>query len=181
MSETILVAYASKHGSTEEVAYAVAETLEAGGLEVETRPARDVDDVTAYAGVVVGGSIYMGRWNPGAIALLERQRSRLAALPVAVFGLGPRTLEAHEVESALAQLRGSIARVPEIDPFAVEVFGGVIRPASLRFPLNRLPASDARDWSAIRAWAAGLAETFGCGKSASDPRVHRTALQQTHR
>lgn len=33
------------------------------------------------------------------------------------------------------------------------VFGGVVEPSKLHFPLNRMPASDARDWSVIEAWA----------------------------
>jgi hypothetical protein len=39
----------------------------------------------------------------------------------------------------------------------VAVFGGAIDPARLRFPFNRMPASDARDWDAIRTWTAEIA------------------------
>jgi len=42
------------------------------------------------------------------------------------------------------------------------MFGGRYDPAKLRFPLKQLagkaPASDMRDWPAIRAWANSLAE-----------------------
>jgi menaquinone-dependent protoporphyrinogen oxidase len=181
MSGTVLMAYASKHGSTQEVAQVVAEELQARGVDVETRPAREVDDLRPYAGVVVGGSIYMGRWHADAIGLLARHNYALETVPLAVFGMGPRTLEPHAVESALAELRRSLAAVPEVDPAAVAVFGGVINPRSLRFPFSRMPASDARDWTEIRAWAAGLASTFHYGKPASDPRDLRTELQETHR
>lgn len=181
MSGTILIAYGSKHGSTQEVAHAVAEELESHGLDVETLPAGAVDDLTPYAGVVVGGSIYMGRWHADAIGLLERNRHALAALPLAVFGMGPRTLEEHDVEGAMSQLRKSLAEVPEVEPFAVAIFGGVINPRALRFPFSRMAASDARDWSAIRAWAEGLVATFDYGKAASDPRDPRSELQQTPR
>jgi menaquinone-dependent protoporphyrinogen oxidase len=181
MSNTILMAYGSKHGSTQEVAHAVAEELQAHGVDVETLPAREVEDLRPYAGVVVGGSIYMGRWHADAIGLLERHTNALSELPVAVFGMGPRTVEQHDVESAMAQLRRSLAKVPEVEPTAVAVFGGVINPRSLRFPFSRMPASDARDWDAIRSWAAGLVEAFDYGKPASDPRDLRIELQQTHR
>ena len=40
------------------------------------------------------------------------------------------------------------------------IFGGVIRPDALRFPFNRMPACDARDRDAIRAWARDLAPRF---------------------
>jgi hypothetical protein len=40
------------------------------------------------------------------------------------------------------------------------VFGGVVDPTKLRFPLSRMPASDARDWDAIDGWAAEVATAF---------------------
>ena len=181
MSGTILIAYGSKHGSTQEVAHAVADELQAHGVDVETLPAREVDDLRPYTGVVVGGSIYMGRWHADAIGLLERHKYALSELPLAVFGMGPRTLEQHDVESAMGQLRHSLAAVPEVEPTAVAVFGGVINPRALRFPFSRMPASDARDWDEIRAWAAGLVDTLDYGKPASDPRDLRIELQQTPR
>ncbi len=181
MSGTILVAYGTKHGSTREVAHAVAETLEEHGLDVETLPAAGIDDLSPYVGVVVGGAIYMGRWHPDAVGFLEQHRHALAVMPVAVFGMGPRTLEEHDAEESRAQLVKALAKVPEVDPYAVAVFGGVIDPNSLRFPFNRLPASDARDWVAIRAWATEVAGAFHYGKAASDARDHRTELQQTPR
>jgi menaquinone-dependent protoporphyrinogen oxidase len=181
MPGTILVAYGTKHGSTREVAQAVAETLEEHGLEVETSPAARIDDVKRYAGVVIGGAIYMGRWHPDAVRFLDRHRKALRAVPVAVFGMGPRTMEDHDVEESRAQLVKALAKVPEVDPFAIAVCGGVINPRTLRFPFSRMPASDARDWPAIRAWAAGLADVFDYGKAASEPRDPRRELQQTHR
>ena len=181
MSVTILVAYGTKHGSTREVACAVAATLEKHGLAVETRPAADVADLSPYAGVVIGGAIYMGRWHPDALGLLKRHRRALAAMPVAIFGMGPHTLEQHDVEAAREQLVKALAKVPEVEPAAVAVLGGVIDPQALRFPFNQIPPSDARDWPSIRAWATQLVEAFACGKAASDARDDRSALQQSPR
>ena len=180
-SGTILVAYATKHGSTREVAEAVAETLQERGLGVETLPAARVGDVSPYAGVVVGGAIYMGRWHPDAAAFLEQHRHALATMPLAVFGMGPRTMEEHDADESRSQLVMALAKVRELNPSAVAVFGGVIDPHVLRFPLNRLPASDARDWAAIRNWATEVAGTFDYGKAASDARDPRSELQQTPR
>ncbi len=181
MSGTILVAYGTKHGSTREVAQAVAETLQELGHDVETLPAARVDDLSPYAGVVVGGAIYMGSWHPDAMRFLEQHRKELAVLPVAVFGMGPRTMEEHDAEESRAQLGKALAKVPEVDPYAVAVFGGVVDPRTLRFPFSRLPASDARDWSAIRAWAVDVARAFDFGKAASGARDPRSELQQTPR
>jgi menaquinone-dependent protoporphyrinogen oxidase len=65
----VLVAYATKHGSTREVAEAIAARLRENGLDADLRCAADVEAVDDYASVVVGGSIYMGRWHGDARAL----------------------------------------------------------------------------------------------------------------
>jgi menaquinone-dependent protoporphyrinogen oxidase len=64
---TLLVVYGSKHGSTQEVAAAIAKRLTQAGRDVELRRARDVDDLTPYDGVVLGGSLYFGRWHKDAV------------------------------------------------------------------------------------------------------------------
>ena len=181
MGPKVLIAYGTKHGSTEEVARAIGETLHALGLEAEVLPAARVEDVTPYDGVVVGGALYMGRWHPEALHFVERHRATLATMPVAVFAMGPRTLEEQEVEGSRTQLAKALAKVTEIDPYAVTVFGGVVDPRTLRFPLNRMPASDARDWDAIRAWAGEIAAAYDFGKAAADTRDLRTVLQQAPR
>jgi menaquinone-dependent protoporphyrinogen oxidase len=181
MEGPILVVYATKHGSTREVAEAVAETLQSEGFEVETQAAGLVHALDPYTAVVIGGAIYTGRWHPDAVDFLKRHRDELALLPVAVFGMGPRTLEPHDVESSRAQLAKALGKVSGVTPCAVGVFGGVVDPAVLHFPFNRMPASDARDWDAIRAWARELAAAFRYGKAASSPVDHRSRLQQTPR
>jgi menaquinone-dependent protoporphyrinogen oxidase len=181
MAGTILVTYGTKHGSTRDVASAVAETLQERGLEVDMLPAARVDDLSSYAGVVIGGAIYMGRWHPDAVGFLEQHRHALARMPVAVFGMGPRTMDEHDAEASRAQLVKALTRVPEVDPYAVAVFGGAIDPHALRFPFNRLPSSDARDWSAIRAWAIEVAGAFHYGKAARNARNLRSELQHAPR
>jgi menaquinone-dependent protoporphyrinogen oxidase len=156
----ILIAYATKHGSTREVAEAVAATLREEGLEVEVKPAGEARALDAYDGVVLGGALYMGRLHRDAKRFLSRHRGALAALPVAVFAMGPRTLEEKAVAESRAQLDRALAEVPELEPVAVAIFGGVLDPAAQHFPFNRMPAADARDWDAIRLWARELARSL---------------------
>jgi menaquinone-dependent protoporphyrinogen oxidase len=152
--EMILVAYGSKHGSTRETAEAIAATLRERGHEVELEPVAHVGDVARYDGVVLGGSLYVGRWHADARKFLQRHADALAGKTLAVFALGPRTLEERDVAGSRKQLDRALAGV---EPDAVAVFGGVVDPVGLRFPFNRMPASDARDWDAIRAWAEEVA------------------------
>ncbi|HEX3268772.1 MAG TPA: flavodoxin domain-containing protein [Gaiellaceae bacterium] len=151
---TLLVAYGSKRGSTKEVAEALAERLRTGERKVDLRPAAEVDDLTPYDdGVVIGGSLYFGRWHEDAVRFLSKHRRELAERPVAVFALGPKTSESKDLAESRAQLDKALRKAPEVEPRSVAVFGGVIDPTKLRFPLSRMPASDARDWDAIAAWA----------------------------
>ena len=146
----ILVAYGSKRGSTREVAEAIAGTLRGRGRIVEVQPAAEVEDLAAYDGVVLGGSLYFGRWHEDAVAFLKRHRDALRDRPLAVFALGPKTTAERDVAESRARLDRALR---DVEPATVAVFGGVVDPAKLRFPFNRLPASDARDWDAIVAWA----------------------------
>jgi menaquinone-dependent protoporphyrinogen oxidase len=157
MAAPILVAYATRRGSTLEVAEAVATRLRELGHAVEVRPADRVDDVGRYAGVVVGGALYTGRLHRDARHFLRRHRGALAERPLAVFALGPTSLSEEDVASSRRQLEKALAHEPALHPFAVAIFGGVVDPDKLPFPLSSMPASDARDWDAIDAWASEVA------------------------
>ena len=161
MSRPILVTYASKHGSTAEVAEVIAASLTEHGLEAEVRRADDVEETAAYSGVVLGGALYRGRLHRDARRFLHRHRETLASLPFAVFAMGPKTLEANDVANSRAQLEHALDKVPEAEPFTVAIFGGVVDPHELDFPFNRMPESDARDWDAIHAWADEIAASLG--------------------
>jgi menaquinone-dependent protoporphyrinogen oxidase len=156
----ILVAYGSKRGSTKEVAEAIAATLREDGHDVTCEPAESAPEPGRFGAVVVGGGIYAGRWHRDARHFVKRHREALARMPLAVFGMGPSTLEEEEVAKSRAQLDAALAKLP-VSPELVAVFGGVVDPATFPFPLNRMPASDARDWDAIRTWAHDVAALAG--------------------
>jgi menaquinone-dependent protoporphyrinogen oxidase len=125
---------------------------------------REVRDLERYQAVVLGTAIYMFRLHKDARRFLSRHRETLAERPVAIFALGPFNDEEKEWQAVRAQLDKELAQFPWLTLLAREVFGGKFDPANLRFPYNlvpylkRLPASDIRDWKAIRAWASNLAE-----------------------
>jgi menaquinone-dependent protoporphyrinogen oxidase len=177
MSALILVTYATRYGSTQEVAESVAATLRENGLEVELQPVRKVRTLEGYRAVVLGAPIYFGSLHKDAQHFLARHRQALAERPpegiraenvrVAIFAPGP-TRRDDEWQGARAQLDQELAKYPWLAPVALELFGGKYDPAKLRFPDNLIaslpaspnhnaPASDVRDWTAIRAWASNLA------------------------
>jgi len=163
MSASVLVAYASRYGSTQEVAEVVAAVLSEHGLEVNLLPMREVRTLEGYGAVVLGTAIYMFRLHKDARRFLARHHDALAERPVAIFAMGPINNDEKEWQGVREQLAKELAQFPWFNPVAHEIFGGVFDPVKLRFPYNlipalkRLPASDIRDWTAIRAWAHDLA------------------------
>jgi menaquinone-dependent protoporphyrinogen oxidase len=160
MPPLILVGYATRKGSTRDVAAAIADSLTAQGIVTHLRAVRDLADLDAYDGVVLGAALYTGRLHRDARSFLHAHATTLARKPLAVFAMGPRTLAAADVASSRKQLETALAKEPALRPFATAVFGGVLDPSQHRFPFSRMPASDARDWDTIRAWANETAERF---------------------
>lgn len=166
MSASILVAYATRYGSTQEVAEAVAATLRERGLAVDIQPMRQVRVLDQYGALVLGAPLYMFHWHKDALHFLAQHREALTRRPVAVFALGPLHAEEKEFQGAREQLDKELAKFPWFAPQAITIFGGKFDPQKLTFPYNlvpalkNMPASDVRDWIAIRAWASDLATQF---------------------
>lgn len=147
-----LVAFATKHDSTREVAEAIADTLRSRGLSVTAAPAAGIrDHVDQYDLVVLGGAIYSGRWHAGAHRFLRKHRRELDNTPVAVFGMGPRLDEKEAWQRSREQLDRALGKRSWLHPTAITVFGGVDPP-------KKKEHRDLRDWEAIAAWADGLAD-----------------------
>src|SRR3954454_21340212 len=153
MTEKVLIAYGSKHGSTAATADAVAGMLRERGLEVDLSEAGAVTTLADYGAVVVGGSIYTGRWHADARTFIKRFGDDLHDVPIGIFAMGPKTSESDDLTSARQQLDLALKRLPDLSADPIAIFGGVIDPAKLHFPFNRLPRTDARDWEAIEAFA----------------------------
>lgn len=163
MSVSVLVGYATRYGSTPEVAEAVGAALRDYGLRVDIQPIREVQTLTGYSAVVLGVPLFMFRWHKDALRFLSRHRKALMERPVAVFALGPvhDPYDEEEWQNSRAQLDKELTKYPWFSPVALEMFGGKYDPAKLRFPISwfagKEPASDLRDWTAIRTWANDLA------------------------
>lgn len=166
MSASILITYATRYGSTQEVAEAVAATLHERGLSVDIEPIRLVHELGKYRAVVLGAPLYAFHWHKDALHFLERYRKILQTRPVAIFALGPFHAEEKEFQIARQQLGKELAKFPWLKPQAPAIFRGSFNPRKLTFPhnlvpaLKNMPASDARDWTVIRSWANDLVPPF---------------------
>lgn len=162
MSEAILVGYATRSGSTREIAEAVALKLREGGNAVDLQPLKEVKSLGGYRSVVIGAPFYMFHWHKDAVAFLKRHHEALTQKVVAVFALGPFNDVEKEWQGVREQLDKELAKYSWLDPIARVVFGGKFDPSKLGLPyslipaLKKIPASDIRNWDAIRDWAGRL-------------------------
>jgi menaquinone-dependent protoporphyrinogen oxidase len=165
MDNKILVAYASTHGSTQEVAQVIATTLRESGLTVDIQPARAVRSLAGCSAVVLGAPLYMFHLHRDALHFLSHYREALTGgLPLAIFAGGPFGKgDEKEWQEIHRELDQELVKFAWLKPVSVQVIGGRFDPARLHFPYNLIPAlkdmppNDLRDWPAIRAWANSLA------------------------
>jgi menaquinone-dependent protoporphyrinogen oxidase len=156
-TKSILLTYATRFGSTQEVAETIAATLREAGLEVDIRPMQEVKQLDQYDAVVLGAAIYNAKWHPDAHQFLSQHQRTLMQQPVVIFALGPLSTSDVAKRNSRRQLDSELAKYLWLKPVAVEMFVGKLDPAKLGF-FERLgtTASDHRNWDAIRAWANAL-------------------------
>lgn len=159
-----LVGYATRHGSTREVAERIATTLVERGGTVELRTMDQVADVHPYQAVIIGSAVYAGGWLAEASSFVRRHLPVLAQRPVWMFSVGHlpqqnwllRRVTGPDARE-LAELR---ARLHARDH---RFFAGAVLPE--RLPVAQRVAfravggryGDFRDWREIDAWAEGIA------------------------
>lgn len=166
MQLTLLVTYATRNGSTEEVAQAIAESLRETVATVDVLPIQKVHSPRRYDAIVLGAPLYMTRLHKDARRFLSEHRNELMHIPVALFVLGPVRNDEKDWAGARTQVAKELARFPWLKPVAQQILGGKFDPAHLGFPFRLIPPlrkmkpSDVRDWPAIRAWAGSLATTL---------------------
>ena len=148
---SVLIAYGSKHGSTAEIAAAIAETLRDCGIEADCLEAGNVDSLERYDAVVLGSAVYMRRWRREARRFLHRHARTLAERPLWVFSSGPVGDPAKDNPAWLEPGR-TIAEAERLGARAHVVFGGVSKASSIPAEFR-----DRRDWEAISAWARAIA------------------------
>ena len=153
-TKKILLAYASRYGSTQEVAETITATLREAGFEVDIQPMDEVNALDQYDAVVVGAAIYNARWHPDAHKFLSQHQETLTQLPVAIFALGPLSTSDAAMQRSRHQLEKELEKYPWLKPVAVVMFVGKMDPTKLGF-FERImsTASDHMDWEAIRTWA----------------------------
>lgn len=164
----ILVAAASRHGATREVADAIAKRLREDGLDVDRRSPEQVASLGGYDGVVIGSAVYMTRWLGTASAFLERFHDSLGTVPVWAFSVGLSGVPKHQPQDpsrigparSREHIDNSVAFAGRYDPSLLS-----LRERSVA-RLAGAVEGDFRDWDAIGRWA----DSIGAALTARDTR-----------
>jgi menaquinone-dependent protoporphyrinogen oxidase len=162
LSKRVLVAYASKAGSTAEIAVRVGELLSKRGALVDVKRASEVADLSPYGAVVLGSAVRMGQVLPEALTFVRKHSAVLAQKPFDVF-VACLTMK-EETDEARSKASGYLEPVRALAKPAHEgLFAGAVLPARLNL-LDRLmvrmiqaPTGDFRKWDRIEAWSADVA------------------------
>lgn len=170
MDKGILIAYATKYGATMEIAGKIGQVLEEAGLKTEVLAAEQVGNVAAYRAVILGSGVYIGRWRKQAVRFLQAHEAALAGLPVWIFSSGPTGEGDPATLTQGWTFPTSLQPIADrIQPRDVALFHGAIDATKLNWLEKRMikmvgaPDGDFRDWDAITAWAAGIADTLSDG------------------
>ncbi len=158
MPKKILITYASKCGSTGEVARAIGKTIAQSGVNVDILPLKKVANLSAYQAVFVGSAIRVAKWLPEAANFVSDNRAILQHIPTAYFTVCMTMVE--DTPAGRAKAAGFVEPVRTVlTPAAEGYFAGQVDPKRLSFLENtmlkakKVPQGDFRDWDKIASWA----------------------------
>lgn len=167
MNNKILITYASRSGSTAEIAEAIGKTLTQNGAHVDVLAMQDVKDLSSYQAVVAGSAIRKSKWLPEAMQFVQTHRTELAAKPFATFTVSI-TLAMSNTDPYRKAVTEWIQPVrAQVKPISEGLFAGLLDFSKLPFNWDTLklravvalgifPKGDRRDWKAVRTWAENI-------------------------
>lgn len=163
----ILVAYASKHGSTQEIAEFIGKTITDSGIDVDVYYIGAVTNLTDYDGVVIGSAVYAEQWRPDAAQFIRLRVDVLAEKPVWLFSSGPTG------HGTPTDLLGGFVFPNNLEPYRQKiapqdtvVFHGNLDLTKLTLAELMIvngyggPLGDYRQWETIRQWADNIVTTL---------------------
>lgn len=169
---TVLVGYATAHGSTREIARRIGSRMRTAGVEAEVRPLDAVDDVSGYDAFVVGSAVHGQKWLDGARDFVRHDLAAAGSRPVWLFSVGmPGALRGpwkQLMDKELPAVESDLAAPVTVR--AHRLFSGVIRPGHLNrtgrllFRLMGCRYGDHRDWQEIDDWADHIAASLAPGR-----------------
>lgn len=161
MARSVLVGYASEHGSTRSIAERIGAQLARNGSNVTVLSVSYIVDVGHYDAVVLGSAVHGGAWLEPAVELVRRYGAQLAVQPLWLFSVGMsgalrgplRPIARSGSQKVIAPSRAALR------PRDHHVFTGVVcrehLPERGRWILGLLGCryGDHRNWPEVDTWA----------------------------
>lgn len=160
MNKRVLIAYATRTGSTVGVASAIGETLAERGFAVDVKPMKEDPSTDGYQAVILGSAVNGAKWLPEAVEYIKNHQAALNQVPVALFSVHCMNLgdDARFKKNRLAYLNDirPLVKAQEeawfpgkgMDPADT---AGLVRWMARTFFGGG--EGDLRDWTQIRGWA----------------------------
>ncbi len=153
----VLVTYATKYGTTREIAEEIAAALTGAGLDTDIIPVMEVGIIDAYDAVVIGSPLYMGKILVEAREFCKQYKPYLEGKWIAFFVSGIAVCKGENNNEAMLEAIDAMSEYVKIEEKGT--FGG-------RLSMDRLSESDMQlatiagapegdflDMENVRAWA----------------------------
>lgn len=164
-NKRILVAYASRFGTTGGVAERIGQVFCERGQTADIRHIKHIGDIESYDAAIIGSAVRSSKWLSEAIQFVQENRKTLSRMPVACF-LTCLTIAKKDPgarSTAQSYMDSALQEVPEIKPVDTGLFAGVLDYGKMNFIMRAVMKSkmkdkgiaegDYRDWIRIRSWA----------------------------
>jgi len=162
MNNHILITYATRTGSTAEVAEAISQVLVVRGFIVDVKPVKDNPSLVGYSAVIIGSATRMGSWLTEAVEFVKNNQAALNYIPTAIFTVHMLNRDDDEASSTARHEYTNAVRqliTPESEAF----FAGKLDFEKLSFVdrvITKMVAGetgpkvgDFRDWDEINNWS----------------------------
>lgn len=154
----VLVVYASRNGSTAEIAYAIGKELTGMGMKADVKSAEDTESVEGYRFVIIGSSLYAWSWERSALRFAEKHMEELKGKTVWLFSSGP--LDSSADYRDIPPVRSARKLADRLGARGHVTFGGKLPEGTGGLIAKRARKSgengDFRNFGRIRAWSAEI-------------------------
>jgi len=167
----VLVAAASKHGATHEIAAAIGRGLRERGLDVDVSDVDDLRDLGGVDACVLGSAVYVGQWLASARHFAEAHADTLSSIPTWLFSSGPLGDPLKPDEEHAVNVAEIVALTSAREH---RLFAGALDKGKLGFGERavvmavRATDGDYRNWDAIAAWAGEIAAVLSDPTTSGD-------------
>jgi len=171
----VLVAYASKYGSTKRIAEFIGEKLRNSEMNVDVKDVISTGDLAGYDAFVVGSALFMGHWMKEAKGFLSKNRAVLTSKPTWIFSSGPTGTKSTDKKgrdllevsgpTELDELR-SWVHPREHKVFFGAFFADRLKGTAALFArmIPKDEEGDFRNWPVIESWASSIAQELATEK-----------------